>query len=279
MSAIRHRPLVHRRPAGFTLLELLITIAIIAMLAGMVTPMVMLVIDRAVDTSCVTNLRSVTTGLKGYTAENFSFPYIRHTTQRGGDMTGEYASYWKDYIVFNNDAAVFGWTNLGLLWSPKADGNPDVPEGKYIKNEDHFWCPKFYRKNESFDLGWGGCPWPPAQGPWGGWAKTKATYSRRPACGGKFPGKIPDGAAVVADYFPRIWSYSQLPEHVHRNGEGFHVGYYSGKVEWFDDPDGIAVDYAGFRGSTNRDSATRTERSWQKLDETDVPWTPEAYLD
>ncbi len=267
------------RGRGFTLIELLVTIAIIALLAGLVAPVITIVIDRAVATNCTRNLTGITTALKGYTVDHFSFPYIRHATQRGGDMTAEYANYWKDYIIFDNDSSVFGWTNLGLLWSPRADGNPNVPEGKYIKNEDHFWCPKFFRKNESFDLGWHGCPWLPSRDPTDSyWVKTKATYSRRPACAGKNPCTIPDGAAVVADIFPRTWSYAQLPQHMHRNGEGFHVGYYGGKVKWFDDPDGIAMDPAGFSGNTLRDSATRTEQSWQKLDNCEIPWPANDYL-
>jgi prepilin-type N-terminal cleavage/methylation domain-containing protein len=270
----------HRRTRGLTLIELLICLAIIALLAGLVVPGIYGVLERVEEMSCAVNLRSVTIGMRTYTADYRCFPFIRHTTTRDGPKDPEYRMYWTDYVVFNNDNAVFGWTNLGLLWSPKADGNPNVPEGKYIKNEDHYWCPKFFRKNESYDLGLGGCPWPPGKDPQNRWfLKTKATYSRRPACAGKLPDRIPPGAAIVSDYFPRSWWYSQLPEHIHRNARGFNVGYYGGTVDWYDDFDGLALDAANFVGGSHMESARRTETSWRHLDKCDVPWTPEAYLD
>ena len=242
------------RGRGFTLIELLVTIAIIALLAGMVVPVITIVIDRAIAANCATNLTGVTTALKGYVADHFSLPYIRN-----GENAAEYASYDKDDIMFDENLTTSGWTNLGLLWY----GNPDVEKGKYIKDEGHFWCPKTPRSSEAA-LG----PWLPVSG-----TVTKATYSRRPACGGKTPDRIPDGAAIVADLFPRREGYARRPEHMHQNGKGFHVGYYGGKVKWFDDSeDGIAMDTDGFL------SYTKTEQSWHKLDKCEIPWTADAYL-
>ena len=259
---------------GFTLVELLVVIAVIALLAGLVVPTFTGIIARTKDWGCMINLRGLTNALKAYTTDHMCFPYIQQKTVRADSSTyhKEYINYWKDYVIFDNDAQGIGWTNLGLLWSPKADRNVNVPEGKYVKNEDHFYCPLFHTKN-NLPANFGYNHWLPRLG-----YRTKSSYSRRPAVGGKMPGTIPDGAAIVADYFPRAWWYAQKPEHVHQNATGFHVGYYSGVVDWFDDQDGLALDIANFQGNTWIESRTRTEQSWRELDKVDVPWDATNYL-
>lgn len=235
----------HRQ--GITMLELLVTIAIIALLTGMLAPVLTAVVDRAIAANCAMNLTGIATALKGYTADYFSLPYIST-----GESDVELANYDKDDVIFDESLTTNGWTNLGLLWY----GNTDVSEGKYIKDKAHLWCPKTPRSSEA-ELGL----WLPVSG-----KVTKATYSRRPSCGGKIPSQIPDSAAVVADLFPRREGYARHPKHTHMNGKGFHVGYYGGKVKWFDDLDGdIATADDGFS------DATLTEESWQKLDERKMP--------
>ena len=51
---------------GFTLVELLVVLAIIAALAGIGIPMTRAVIGRSREASCLNNLRSLGVGLQGY---------------------------------------------------------------------------------------------------------------------------------------------------------------------------------------------------------------------
>ena len=55
---------------GFTLLEMLITVAIISLLAGILVPTVGFVIETTRGASCATNLRGLVTGLTAYAVQN-----------------------------------------------------------------------------------------------------------------------------------------------------------------------------------------------------------------
>lgn len=56
--------------SGFTLMELLIVVAIIAVLAGLAYPVYQRVVQSGRATACVSNLRQIGVGLNAYLAEN-----------------------------------------------------------------------------------------------------------------------------------------------------------------------------------------------------------------
>jgi prepilin-type N-terminal cleavage/methylation domain-containing protein len=62
------------RTRGFTLLELLVTVGIIAILATLILPALAKVKDRAKMTTCVNNLRQITLGVKMYVSDHQRFP-------------------------------------------------------------------------------------------------------------------------------------------------------------------------------------------------------------
>ena len=68
----------HRRPrGGFTIIELLVVIAIIALLAGLLLPVVARVQDNADTTKCLSNLKQIAASINLYCAEhNNTLPSI-----------------------------------------------------------------------------------------------------------------------------------------------------------------------------------------------------------
>lgn len=66
---------------GFTLLEMLIVIVILAILVGLIVPMISRATVSANTAKCASNLRQIGTGLMLYSAENAGFfPPTTHTT-------------------------------------------------------------------------------------------------------------------------------------------------------------------------------------------------------
>jgi len=59
-----------RNPAGFTLVELLVVVAIIATLAGIAVPVSISLIGKSREAACLGNLRSVGVGLQLYLQDN-----------------------------------------------------------------------------------------------------------------------------------------------------------------------------------------------------------------
>ncbi len=63
-------PVSYRRDGGFTLIEMLISVAIIAVLAALLIPAINGVRDRAAQSKCISNLRSLATGVLAYAGDN-----------------------------------------------------------------------------------------------------------------------------------------------------------------------------------------------------------------
>lgn len=85
----RHNSLMNKR---FTLIELLITIAIIAILAAMLLPALNQARDKAKAISCTNNLKQLGTILSFYSTDNDSYTVIDSSTN----------DYWWFSILFNN---------------------------------------------------------------------------------------------------------------------------------------------------------------------------------
>ena len=95
------------RRKGFSLVELLTVIAIIAILAAIIFPVMSMVKDRARQNDCMTKLQQIAMAVKMYKTDNNKYPEIL-TPVRAGEMmenakldAGLFASYVKTVKMFH----------------------------------------------------------------------------------------------------------------------------------------------------------------------------------
>ena len=73
-STVSCDPAFRLAPGGFTLLELLVVIAVIAILAGLLLPALSSAKYHGKNTVCKNNLRQIVTAINGYVADHQYFP-------------------------------------------------------------------------------------------------------------------------------------------------------------------------------------------------------------
>ena len=115
------------RRSGFTLPEVLVTVAIVAVLAAIVVPTVTSQIGKGDDTNIATNVTSLRTGITAFVSDVRKFPSrIQHLQAKPGntddDVTGtDYGAgsltRWKGpYIAGSMKAAVQTSKQDSVLW-------------------------------------------------------------------------------------------------------------------------------------------------------------------
>ena len=119
-----HRP-VAKATRGFTLVELLIVIGIIAVLIGMLLPSLSRARQQAKVVNCASNLRQILQAALAYAVDNRGFLPPRQNAGYApiGNTGEEYA-----YLFYTNQTGKLVGSNLGLLM-----------EGGYIERQDLAW--------------------------------------------------------------------------------------------------------------------------------------------
>lgn len=125
MSAVKTDQNIRRRTSGFsqvfgfTLVELLVSIAIIALLVSILLPAMQRARDAASTVKCSSNLRSIGQGIFAYAAENNQFlpaswtfqgTTVYYSTDSSGNVTGPYQApttpvygfyHWTSFVLGN----------------------------------------------------------------------------------------------------------------------------------------------------------------------------------
>lgn len=117
-SPTRSVPAGRQRSAGFTLLELLVVITIMAILMGILMPVFAGVIEQARQTTCLSNLRQIARAQTLYTDDwDERFPHWYFPASARPEPHGNYA-YWTEYFrpylrcqaVLDDRGAAWIWT-------------------------------------------------------------------------------------------------------------------------------------------------------------------------
>ncbi|MCS7338639.1 MAG: type II secretion system GspH family protein [Verrucomicrobiae bacterium] len=121
-----------RWKCAFTLIELLVVIAIISILAALLLPVLTAAKDRAVRTTCTSNLKQMALAMRMYADDNSDYFAWPNWDGQGSTEPG-----W----LYTRTAGQVPWTNMAQFRDP-----PDAPWRtglwfKYVPNNKTFLCP------------------------------------------------------------------------------------------------------------------------------------------
>ncbi len=192
---------------GFTIIELLVVVSIIAVLMGILLPSLKTARGSAKDTLCKTNLRSIFLAQTLFLETNKKFQPLSNAP---GDGTWQY-----NYLIFDGGSREY---NFGPLTSNKSL----LHEVKLV------YCP--FQKDRFHTEDSDDNPWPPNEG-----FDTRAGYARRHLLTGRPLSEFRKTIAIFSDL-------NHLPK-VIKSGhkKGLNASFIDGHVSWVSNP-GIFTD-------------------------------------
>lgn len=140
----RHSPIQGGLARGFSLIELLITLAVIAALSSIMFPAFGRVHDMARRLMCQNNMRSLFMALEGFSRDQRqdarsqypSSSYITPSTDRNNPnptcRPQQFMALTTDTPVRRNGVDRLEWDGLGKLWAGA---------GRYVADASAFYCP------------------------------------------------------------------------------------------------------------------------------------------
>ena len=126
-----------RRAQGFTLLEVMVVVVIIAIMAAAIGPKLLGNIEKASISRAGTDIKSISSQLELYKAENYQYPSTDQglealVTKPSGDPTPK---NWRQYL---NKTPMDPWENPYKYLSPGSHGDFDIysfgPDG--VQSDD-----------------------------------------------------------------------------------------------------------------------------------------------
>lgn len=136
-----HSETWNQRPSGFTLVELLVVIGIIALLISTLLPALTSARKQAEKVKCLSNLRQIGNAYMMYSSDNKGYwPIAIHQWSEGSSRDKRWVHFISKYLVKTAD-------NTGLNW----DGKDPTAHGKIKDGNNVLWgCPAWDR------VGWVG---------------------------------------------------------------------------------------------------------------------------
>ena len=127
---------------GFSLVELIVVIAIMAVLVGVLAPQLMKYVEKSREATDIQNCDSIASALKAYYAdkEDQTDPVTINVTSTGVSVTSDPAV--KDAGMVKTKLKGKNWTNIAIKYKP-ADGSieytitEDTTNKPYYKIEDN----------------------------------------------------------------------------------------------------------------------------------------------
>ncbi|MCX7917285.1 MAG: DUF1559 domain-containing protein [bacterium] len=122
-----------KKKFGFTLIELLVVIAIIAILAGIILPILNEARDRAYRAVCMNNLRQL-----GVAIHMYANDYEDTIPTAIPLWDGYYANGYIAHLLWGEYRGTYTYYNLGLLIAGYRQNKQ-----KYIQNPENLFCPSY----------------------------------------------------------------------------------------------------------------------------------------
>lgn len=187
----------HRRTCGFTLVELLVVIGIIAVLISILLPALSKAREQANRTRCLANLRQIHQCLAIYATQNRDHVPLGCLGTTTGGTAIEQNNYYLSFLCANPGDGDWDPTNPAVRTPVRFVGLGILYSAALLKNNSGqiLFCQSFADANHQYDVPTN--PWPPSTN------STRSTYSVRPSTNNPTPQTVGASHATDEVGFPR----------------------------------------------------------------------------